>query len=115
MVILHRASEDDYMLGIASTHLGLWMGVLILNIGAILMRGNRHLLPLLHHEVILLLLLLLMLVHDSHLVEHILLLDILELLLEHELVGQLLVYAGRHHGGSALAHTRCILIAMRIV
>ena len=87
MVILHRASEDDHVLGVASAHLGLRVGVLVLNIGAILMRGNRHLLPLLHHGVILqVLLLLLMLIHDSHLVEHILLLNVLELLLEHELV-----------------------------
>lgn len=92
------------MLGIPSAHLGLRMGVLVLNIGAML-------LPLLHHQVVVQLLLLLV-HHSPHLVEHVLLLYVLELLLEHELMGELLVDACGHHRGATLANAWCILVAM---
>ena len=64
------------MLGIvdATAHLYLWMVVLVLNIGVTMLMSHRHLLP---HVVILLV---------CNLVKHILLLNVLELLLEHELV-----------------------------
>ena len=62
------------MLRVASAHLGLWVRVLVLDIGAV-----GHLLSLLLHHVILLLV---------ELVMHILLVHILELLLfQHELLG----------------------------
>lgn len=94
-----RTAEDNDMLGVARAHFVLRVRVLVLN----------HVVVASHAHVVVLLIELILV---EVLLVQLLLLHVLKLLLEHELVGKLLVHAGGNHGCATSAHTRHVQLLL---